>query len=159
MSILCFLGEILDISTILALSILQSLFGAVYKLLIFHLIHSGSKVVNLFGANVILLSTLLFIFVILGSISNYDSIWIANLWGMSYIGSFILDYCVYRMITLFIIFKLLVKYAKRTYVKVSLNYINLESPTTIFGSRYIRNILWNETRLTRRKSYLIYCYA
>lgn len=114
----------MDINTLIALSIISSIFGAVFQIMILCLANNRNLYINWFCANVIVGSTCTFIFIIIGSIAKYENATIANLWALSYICSFIIDYCVYRTLISSLKFYLLIRFAENDDIKVLMYYIH-----------------------------------
>ncbi|CAD8064324.1 unnamed protein product [Paramecium sonneborni] len=124
-SILTFFGKIINLNTIIALSILQALFGIIYRQLLSILLKSQKVCFNYLGFNLAILSVLLFLFIIFGSVAKYQSVLEATLWGVAYISSFILDYFLYTNIQILLFFAIIVKFGNsetaKKYLKLCLN--------------------------------------
>ncbi|CAD8060255.1 unnamed protein product [Paramecium primaurelia] len=124
-SILTFFGQIINLNTIIALSILQALFGVIYKKLLQVFLKSEKLCINYIGFNLAILSVLFFLFIIFGSVAKYQSVLEASLWGVAYMSSFILDYVVYTNIQILLFFTIIVKFGKsvtlKKYLKLFLN--------------------------------------
>ncbi|CAK81877.1 unnamed protein product (macronuclear) [Paramecium tetraurelia] len=124
-SILTFFGQIINLNTIIALSILQTLFGLIYRRLLQVFLKSEKMCLNYTGFNLAILSVLFFLFIIFGSVAKYQSMLEATLWGAAYMSSFILEYIVYSSIQILLFFALIVKFGKseilKKYIKVFIN--------------------------------------
>ncbi|CAD8145055.1 unnamed protein product [Paramecium pentaurelia] len=124
-SILTFFGKIINFNSIIALSLLQTLFGVIYRKLLQVFLRSEKKFINYIGFNLVILSILFFLFMIFGSVAKYQSVLEASLWGVAYISSFILDYIVYTNFQILLCFSIIVKFGNsqtvKKYLKVFLN--------------------------------------
>ncbi|KAM3143282.1 hypothetical protein pb186bvf_004614 [Paramecium bursaria] len=102
--ILTVFGSNLNLNTILALSLLQTIFGFIYKKSLSYALNSKNQIIRAIGGNVTIFSCGFFFYVILVSICNYENTLIANIWAVSYLCSFILDYFIYSTTFMIIIF-------------------------------------------------------
>ncbi|CAD8076322.1 unnamed protein product [Paramecium sonneborni] len=124
-SILTFFGKIINLNTIIALSILQTLFGVIYRKLLQLFLKSQKLCLNYIGFNLAILSVLFFLFIIFGSVAKYQSVLESSLWGVAYLSSFILDYLLYTNIQILVFFVIIIKFGNsetvKKYLKLFLN--------------------------------------
>ncbi|CAD8200301.1 unnamed protein product [Paramecium octaurelia] len=121
--ILTFFGEIISLNTILALSILQSLFGLLFCKIFSFLIHNKVKFLKIIGLTLILLVVSFFYFILLGSLANYKSIQESQYWALAYLTSFVLNYVVYSLMVQFAMFTFLNKFYSYERVKKIMKYL------------------------------------
>ncbi|KAM3135693.1 hypothetical protein pb186bvf_012219 [Paramecium bursaria] len=93
-------GKILGLSTLIALAIFQSIFSFIFQKFISYLLNHQNKYFKYSGGVISVSCAGLFYFMILASVSLYENEHTANIWAAEYIGSFIIDYCINRNITL-----------------------------------------------------------
>ncbi|CAD8095600.1 unnamed protein product [Paramecium primaurelia] len=121
--ILTFFGEIISLNTILALSILQSLFGLIFCKIFSFLIHNTVKFLKIIGLTLILLVVSFFYFILLGSLARYNTIKESQYWALAYLTSFVLNYIIYSLLVQFTMFTFLNKFHSYERVKKIMKYI------------------------------------
>ncbi|CAD8145945.1 unnamed protein product [Paramecium octaurelia] len=135
LSILTFFGKIINFNSIIALSILQTLFGVIFRKLLQVFLKSDKRCINYIGFNLVILSVLFFLFMIFGSVAKYQSVLEASLWGVAYLSSFILDYIVYTNFQILLCFSIIIKFGNRQTVKKYLKmFLNDKVFIQTFGS-------------------------
>ncbi|CAD8113743.1 unnamed protein product [Paramecium sonneborni] len=121
--ILTFFGEIISLNTIIALSILQSIFGLLFCKLFSFLIHNTIKFFKIIGFTLILFAVSFFYFILLGSLARYKSIQESQYWALAYLTSFILNYMIYSLLVQFAMFSFLNQFQNQERVKKLMKYI------------------------------------
>ena len=78
---------------------------------------------RIIGGISVLISTGLFLFLIIASMATYEDVYIANLWAISYVCSFFINYFIYNTIGLAFYYIIIFKFYNIEIVKKILDLI------------------------------------